>query len=181
MNARDYLEQHWIKNQIWTHLTRKLHQERLKRCTSYLEGETFLDVGCGIGHSTDHMKRFLPGDWSGLEFWDDAAQIARGTFPEITFYSLNEGFNFRPVCGEFDSVVCAEVIEHVEDDQALVDRLLDITKKVLVITTPNRKVIDPGHLRVYTPDTLAALCSSVDGLEWQIINSARFFYVVIKK
>ncbi len=177
MNARDYLEQHWIKNEIWTHLRVPLHQERLKMCTSFLDGKTFLDVGCGIGHSTDHMKRFLPGDWSGLEFWDDAAKRARGLFPEITFYS-SEGFNFRPVCGEFDSVVCAEVIEHVKNDQELIDGLLGITRNVLVITTPNRKVSDPGHLRVYTEESLGALFMNY---EFDIINVSRFLYGVVRK
>lgn len=177
MNAKEYLESHWIKNKIWTHLTTKMHQERLRECTLPLEGETFLDVGCGLGHSTGHMKRFLPGDWSGLEFWDKATRVAQELFPDITFYSSKD-FNFRPICGEFDSVVCAEVIEHVEDDQGLIDGLLDITKKVLVVTTPNRRVSDPGHLRVYTMGTFGAL---FHGYALKITDTSRFFYAIVRK
>lgn len=177
MEARNYIENHWIKNEIWTHLEHPKHQDRLRNCASYLEGERFIDIGCALGHSTDIMKRFRPGDWSGIEFTEGAIEKAIKLFPEITFYHAND-FNLLPVCGKFDGVVCSEVIEHVEDDEALVKGLLDITKKILIITTPNTSINDPGHLRVYTEKRLAELFA---GHNFEIIRDGIFFYVVVKK
>ena len=82
-----------------------------------------------------------------------------------------------PVCGQFDGVVCSEVIEHVEKDQELVNGLIAITKKVLVITTPDREVNDPGHLRVYDKGMLEALFC---GQRFKIHRIKPFFYVVVR-
>ena len=177
MKAREYIENHWIKNKIWTHLEKRKHRTRFKNCISYLRGKSFIDIGCGLGHSTYHMKKLLPGNWSGLEFMQEAVKEAEKLFPDITFYYAKD-FNFLPACGQFDGVVCSEVIEHVEDDKALISGLISITKKVLVITTPNRKVNDPGHLQVYTKEKLSEL---LNGYNFEIINEGAFFYGVIKK
>ena len=177
MKAKDYLESHWIKNKIWTHLEWPKHQDRFGTCVSYLEGEKFIDIGCGLGHSTHHMKKFFPGDWSGLEFMQGAVDEARKLFPDINFYHSND-FNFLPVCGKFDGVVCSEVIEHVENDRDLVSGLIEITKRVLIITTPNKRVNDPGHLRVYTEEVLSKL---LDGHNFRIVENGIFFYGIVKK
>jgi len=177
MEAKKYLEKHWMKNKIWTHLEWRGHQRRLKNCTSYLKGKKFIDIGCGLGHSTNIMKGFLPGDWAGLEFWVEATEQSKKLFPEIKFY-YSKDFNFLPICGEFDSVVCSEVIEHIEDDQALVDGLMKITKNILVITTPNQQIDDPGHLRIYTMKTLTGLFNDLD---FWIVRDGIFFYAIIRK
>jgi len=177
MKAKDYLESHWIKNKIWTHLEWPKHQARFRACASYLEGKRFIDIGCGLGHSTNILKKFLPGDWSGLEFMESAIKKAKELFPDITFY-YSKDFNFLPVCGAFDSAVCSEVIEHVENDKDLVSGLIEITKKILVITTPNKRINDPGHLRVYTEESLSKL---FDGYNFKIIKDDIFFYVILIK
>lgn len=176
MEAKDYLEQHWMKNKIWTHLGWPKHQDRFRTCVSYLEGKRFIDVGCGLGHSTNILKKFLPGDWSGFEFMQEATNKAKELFPNITFY-YSPDFNFLPICGKFDGVICSEVIEHVENDQALIKGLIEITKKVLVITTPNKRVSDPGHLRVYTEESLSKL---FDGYNFEIVRDGIFFYGIIR-
>lgn len=176
MKAKEYIESHWIKNEIWTHLELPKHQARLFHCASFLEGRKYIDIGCALGHSTDIMKRFLPGDWSGLEFTQAAVEQARRLFPGITFYYAKD-FNLLPICGKFDSVVCSEVIEHVEDDKALVKGLIEITGKKLVITTPNVSVNDPGHLRVYTEEMLAKLFA---GYDFKIIKEGIFFYLIMR-
>jgi len=177
MKAKDYIEKHWIKNKIWTHLELPKHQIRLKPCASYLEGEKFIDIGCALGHSTNILKKFCPGAWSGLEFWQKAIPQATRLFPKIHFYYSND-FNLLPICGQQDGVVCSEVIEHVEDDQALADGLISITKKTLVLSTPCIKVDDPGHLRLYTAATLGKL---FEGQDFKIIKTPRFFYVVLRR
>ena len=182
MDAQTYLETHWINKEIWTHLRNEKHQDRLRQCVEYLKGcggERYIDVGCGLGHSTDIMRGFLPGHWAGLEFFEGAMAPGRKLFPDIDFFAAAD-FNLLPVCGAFDGVVCSEVIEHVEDDAALVRGLLEIPRGILVMTTPNCKVHDPGHLRVYTAETLGGLFRAA-GENVQIESIGRFFYAAVRR
>jgi len=190
MDAEVYMMEHWIKHKVWRNLTREKHQERFRTICSFLEGKTFIDVGCACGHSMIHMKKLCPGYWSGMDFSKQAMKQARTFFPAYRFYYARDFDLLRATRRKrFDSVVCSEVIEHVEDDQALFNGLLSITKKVLVITTPNRKVIDPGHLRIYAANMLMNLFLQSRKKYYdpaivprvQIISHGKFFYMVINK
>ena len=189
MDAEEYLTTHWIKHKVWRNLTREKHQERFRTICSFLEGKTFIDVGCACGHSMIHMKKLCPGYWTGMDFSKQAILKAREFFPKYKFYYADDFDLLKETEGKkFDSVVCSEVIEHVEKDQKLFGELLSITKKVLVITTPNRHVGDPGHLRIYTEKTLMSLFfrrnKSFDSWrfpEVQVISHGKFFYLVINK
>jgi len=177
MDAKQYCEEHWIDRKVWTHLTWPKHQERLKLCAEKMIGEKFIDVGCGCGHSTNIMQGFKMGVWSGLDFSKRAIEMAKEFFPNIPFYYAPD-YEMKSLVGEFDSVVCSEVIEHILDDKSFVDKLLEITKNILVLTTPNIRVSDPGHLRIYTEELLHQLCKSY---KYEIISHGNFFYVIIKK
>lgn len=175
MNVETYMK-HWRGNKVWTHSEWPKHQERFRIIGSYLEGETFIDVGCAYGHSTKHLMKFKTGEWSGLDFSHTAINEARRLFKNIIFYYA-EDFNLLPVCGHFDSVVCSEVIEHIEDEKTLIKGLLEITKRILVITTPCVRVSDPGHLRLYDDRMLAELFY---GLNYKLNKIHPFFYIVIR-
>jgi len=59
--------------------------------------------------------------------------------------------------GEFDLVVCFEVIEHVEDRDTVLDELSRVLgpEGILCISTPNRLVYPPGnpyHIHEYEPE-----------------------------
>ena len=177
MDAKQYCEEHWIDKKVWTHLSWPKHQERLRLCAEKMIGEKFLDVGCACGHSTDIMRGFKNGIWSGLDFSAKAIEMAKEFFPNISFYYAPD-YEMKNLIGEFDSVVCSEVIEHVPDDKLFVKKVLEITKNVLVLSTPNLRVNDPGHLRVYTEELLHQLC---EPYQHEIISYGKFFYLIIKK
>lgn len=185
MDAKTYLEGHWMKNEVWTHLSYSIHQERLKKCAEAVSGgKAFVDIGCGCGHSTAIMRGFCPGDWTGVDFGESAIVEARKLFPDIRFryFPIPEDIPL----GAYDGVVCSEVIEHVEDPVAFVRVLLEITAPggTLVLTTPNRPVNDPGHLRVFSRETLADLFlgDNADlGASGNIESIGRFFYVIARK
>lgn len=181
MDAKTYLETHWMKHEVWNRLQAPMHQERLRKCVEAVAGgKAFVDVGCGCGHSTAIMKGFCPGDWTGVDFGESAIVGARKFFPDIKFlYCLKAEDVPR---GGWDGVVCSEVIEHVEDPVDFVRELVNITAPggTLVLTTPNRPVNDPGHLRVFTRETLAALFAEFPGT-FKIESIGRFFYVTARK
>ena len=51
---------------------------------------------------------------------------------------------------------------------------------VLVVTTPNRKVCDPGHLRLYTRPMLEGLFADFPGTV-EIKSEGRFWYVIARR
>lgn len=176
MTAKEYLE-HWKKARVWEHLLWPKHQRRFQVCASLLEGESFADVGCVFGHSTDHLNHFKAGKWAGLDFVDEAIIVARKTFPQYEFIFCSD-YKMAEACGsrKFNSVVCSEVIEHVKEDALFCSELLRITGKKLILTTPNIPINDPGHLRTYSLKSLAAL---FPGQEIVITTDDIFFYAVV--
>jgi SAM-dependent methyltransferase len=174
MNAPQYLK-HWETGQVWTHLGWAKHQTRLRRCTEFIRGRTFLDFGCAFGHSTAIMKDFLPGGWTGLEMDLRATRIAARLFPEINFVFL-ENLALVGELKTFDSVVCSEVIEHVPDPGDLIRSLVSLARFRIVITTPAVRVHDPGHLRLYSRESLEA---ELQAVPHEIHLEPPFFYAVI--
>lgn len=174
MNATDYLKL-WEKHEVWKRLTNAKHQERFRRITSFLKGETFIDIGCAYGHSTYHLKKMVGGKWTGVDFDQTAIAKAKKLFPNINFIYLPDTAQIKTL-PLFDGVVCSEVIEHVEHDQRLVDNLIAITGEVLVITTPSKKVKSKGHLRVYNVEMLFRLFENHP--TFYCIEYHPFYYVV---
>lgn len=177
MDVDTYIEQHWGKKDVWKHLEWPKHQARLRECASHLEGVRFADIGCAFGHSTEIMSRFHAGHWLGIDFSPFAIDRARLAFPHLRF-ELVKRISYLSALKRFqlDCVVCSEVIEHVTEDQLLVDRLIEITNKVIVLTTPKVSVNDPGHLRCYSKDKLSELFKNVwheiypfDNVFWFVI------------
>lgn len=185
MDAERYLIDHWVKNKIWTHLEWPKHQERLGRCATMLDGDTFCDVGCALGHSTEIMSRFKKGAWHGIEFWNGAVERAQILFPDIPFYycdnetfDMGEAINIKGTAGQgFDGTVCSEVIEHCETPVLLVKHLWEITKKKMVLTTPCIHVNDPGHLRVYTKPMLVKMLEKAGVEHYKIELIHPFWYI----
>ncbi len=178
MKADEYVIGHWEKNRIWENNQRPHHQKRLSMCAGYAVGKSFVDVGCCFGHSTQALKALHPGDWSGVDFSEYAVNKAKVLFPDIVFqYAPN--FRGLMACGKFDTVVCSEVVEHVENDKELVRYLKRMTKKTLIITTPNKSVNDPGHLRLYDRATIIGLFTAKDIVSIEEITP--FYYIVLTK
>ena len=175
MNASEYME-HWRRKRVWKRLDVPVHQARLKKCAALARGETFIDVGCALGHSTAHLAKFRPGVWAGMDFDEAAILEARGLFSNLEFIYSPDYAMAEAAGRQFDSVVCSEVIEHVPDEAGFVRGLVGLARQRIVLTTPNRYIEDPGHLRLYSERSLARLLA---GLKFRIERAGRFFYVVI--
>ena len=177
MNAEDYLK-HWDKNQVWTHYSWPKHKKRFQTIAVRLDGKSCIDIGCGFGHSTRILSRCYHARWAGVEFLFGAIERARRLFPGLEFIHAPD-YDLLTACGgrKFDSVVCSEVIEHIEDDRAFVEQLMKITGTKLVVTTPNRFVDDPGHLRVYTGEMFEDL---FEGFKFTVKSIGGYYYIEVR-
>lgn len=179
MDAEQYAVSHWLRKKTYTHLTNKKHTTRFTECVKHVVGKRFLDVGCACGHSTQIMAGLKTGDWTGLDFSESMIDAAREFFPDSRWLYCPD-MDMPLTCIAFDSVVCSEVIEHVPEDEKFVAYLWGLAKKVLVLTTPNKRVRDPGHLRVYTREMIDELLAPFD-CDKNIYSKGQFWYIVLTK
>jgi len=177
MNASEYMV-HWRKKKIWNNLKLHYHQSRFRKCAELAVGKRIVDVGCALGHSTEWLRKMKPGaKWHGLDFDKAAVRDARKLFPNLRFSYSPTIIDFANFFEKgFDSVVCSEVIEHVEDDAEFVHHLKRVARRRVVLTTPVKYVNDPGHLRLYSEADLRGLCAPE---RCEITRDKMFYYVLI--
>jgi SAM-dependent methyltransferase len=128
-----------------THLLWR-HRALLRRYSP--EGKRVLDFGCMDGIFTLKLQQ-LGGEAVGYDISPAAitqAKRFRGAAARPVFTTVPPG------PGQFDRIYCQEVIEHVEDDSALVGELVSYlaTGGSVVGTTPvGSGFWDPDHKRAY--------------------------------
>jgi len=116
-----------------------------------------IDVGTGSGYKLVHyLGQF---ETTGLDLPPTVAWL-RGKYPDRTWLELSLG-DAPPATA--DLVVCADVIEHVADPDALMRTILAMAKEWVVLSTPDRDLTysrfsaarfgppsNPAHVREWT-------------------------------
>lgn len=101
----------------------------------------------------------------GIDLYKDGIAFAREHYQRVGYPSVRferaDVFGYKAAEAPFDTIVCMEAVEHIEDDAGFVAALRGLLKPggTLVISTPNRLVTsphgepsDPTHVREYAPD-----------------------------
>ena len=105
----------------------------IERIAKDLVGDSVVDVGCGTGVLLQHLKAGRPeiGKFTGVDFVvDDAASL-----PGVEYVAARiEELPFAD--GEFDTVVCTHVIEHVLDYRAAMAELRRVARRRLIVVVP---------------------------------------------
>jgi SAM-dependent methyltransferase len=121
--------------------------------STLVAGQTVVDVGCGSGE--------------GLKLLAAKAQRAVGIDLDERLMRRDLDIRITDISqlpdNSFDVVVCIDVIEHVEDDEAFVKQLARVARRLLFVSTPNYAVhrnLHPYHVREYTPYEFKRLFSS---------------------
>lgn len=120
-----------------------------------------VDIGCGNAHKL--MDRFTPNETTGVEV-EPTLSWLRKNHPERRWLSHDQLDQWT--C---DMVICADVIEHVQDPDELLDAIHRLQPKVVVISTPDRALIPGGlsgpprnkhHIREWTSGEFASYLST---------------------
>lgn len=108
----------------------------IERIAKDLVGTSVCDVGCGTGVLLQHFRSARPeiARLTGVDFVvEDASSI-----PGVDFVSSRiESLPFRD--GEFDTVVCTHVIEHILDYRAAIAELRRVARLRLIIVVPRER------------------------------------------
>ena len=108
----------------------------LLRMAQDVVGTSICDVGCGTGFTLGRIReaRADVSRFVGVDFAIDDANALTG----IEYFAAKvENLPFKD--GEFDTVICTHVIEHVLDYRAAIAELRRITKKRLIIVVPRER------------------------------------------
>lgn len=118
-----------------------------------------LDVGCAYGYTSEVLTD-LGYETIGLDLSRYGTKQAKNYGKsEFLVCDAQSSLPFNP--GEFDLVTCFDVLEHLRQPQVSLRKLFEISKGVIVCTTPNKKVekpirklmrdYDETHVSVKTP------------------------------
>lgn len=144
------------------------------------QGARILEIGCGAGATLGWLRQSgVARETVGVEIVESAAAQAR--ILADTVHCLDFEREDLPVGhGEFDTVLCLDVLEHMVDPWKAVDRLVSAYLKpggTLVVSLPNIRhysvvlplllqgrwryqdegLLDRTHLRFFTRETAVAL------------------------
>lgn len=144
------------------------HYHRYLWAAPLAAGRRVLDVGCGEGYGSAILAGAGAASVTGLDVDERAVEHAKLSYSaqNLTFSAGSaldlSGFG----AGSFDMVVAFEVLEHVTEQEALLDQVTETLAPdgVLVLSTPDRLVYtegqgreNPFHARELTEDELRAL------------------------
>jgi 2-polyprenyl-3-methyl-5-hydroxy-6-metoxy-1,4-benzoquinol methylase len=123
-------------------------------------GRRVLDAGCGVGYGAAMLAAAGAAEVMGVDVAADAIAAAAEANPGIEF-TVGDLHALPFEDGRFDVVVCFEVIEHVDRQDAAIAELARVLAPdgVLAISSPNRGVYPPGnphHVHEFVPDELHA-------------------------
>jgi ubiquinone/menaquinone biosynthesis C-methylase UbiE len=150
-------------------------QEQIARMKFFSEkvdvvGRSMLDLGCGTGfnyvYATDKLKA---GNVHGVDISASAVSYAKTVYPTGSF-AQGDICSETLDCGiaSWDTVMCCEVIEHVENPDALLETVYRHLRPsgIAFVSTPNRPVfslnhepspVNHTHLKEYTLEEFRAM------------------------
>ncbi len=136
MERTYYREYFFFEQDNWWFVSRRrILMALLRRRLPKASGLKILDAGCGTGINLEYLAEF--GDVTGVDFAEEAIDFCRrrgnGSVRRADLTRM-EGWPD----GEWGLVTALDVIEHIDDDRAVVRELLRVTKPGghLLITVP---------------------------------------------
>jgi 2-polyprenyl-3-methyl-5-hydroxy-6-metoxy-1,4-benzoquinol methylase len=155
----DKVYQHEYENKADGH---RLDTERFDSILEEVEdGKTILDYGCGLGIFLQYAKFKKPNlNVYGMDFSPYALSVTKKRVPDarlvLDFKNLPHDLGQGDY---FDYIVCQHVLEHVDDDMALIKKFQKYLTKdgTLILVLPINDDPWHEHIRIYKQEDVEAM------------------------
>jgi SAM-dependent methyltransferase len=152
------------------------HAAIYKLCSSLLENDIVLDLGCGTGHSFHYLA---PRKSIGLDVF--APALREQGRPTVQASMCHLPVRDKALGG----IISSHSIEHVRDPEPVLSEASRVLRPggVALFITPNRltfgcpdEIIDPYHFKEFSPTELKEACSLYfsDVVLMGLFGSARY-------
>lgn len=143
------------------------HMSRYSFASRLASGKRVLDVGCGCGYGTHLIAASGAAEALGVDISPEAVAFAdeRYKLPNLR-YEVADSRKLE-LYGPFDLITCFELIEHVEEDAAVVGAMASMLSEsgICLVSTPNASTYvaggeegsNPYHFREYEAGEFEAL------------------------
>ncbi|WP_153075920.1 methyltransferase domain-containing protein [Paraburkholderia bonniea] len=142
----------------------KMYQEHLARyvfASQWTGGKSVLDVGCGVGYGSHWLAEAGAKQVVAFDLSAEAIAQAKTVYahPNVRFdVAAADSFQFAE---QFDVVTCFELIQHVAEPAAVIQRIHRALKDDGVLLLSMSRALEPKHSQSDTPafslDTLRKL------------------------
>jgi 2-polyprenyl-3-methyl-5-hydroxy-6-metoxy-1,4-benzoquinol methylase len=145
------------------------HLNRYKFAAEYfadLVPSTILDCACGVGYGSNMLANELNTKVLGVDIDAGAIEHANLHYKSaLNQYTLADAKSYDFGVAEFDAVISFETIEHIDFDQALINKFYQALKPGgrFICSTPNEEVMPfdkhkfPFHIKHYTNSEIVEL------------------------
>ncbi len=149
----------WIEAEVWEEMESGTLQHVLDAIKGSSETVRILDVGVGLGRLLDRIKAsgFHNLDLYGIDISLPYLQIAHSKGLNVAMAKIED----MPYASEyFDVITCTDVLEHVEDLNLCITKILNCLKPggKLIVRVPNREDLS-SYLKPDYPYHLAHIRS----------------------
>ncbi len=178
MEDEEYEKMYHMEQSYWWFLGKHfLVEDNFRRLVSRGHGQDkILDVGCGTGSILKLLDKF--GNAYGVEYSSQAIYFLRKRGIKLLVQSdANCDMPFK--ADTFSAVTCLDVLEHLDDDLALLNEMVRICKPggYIFITVPAFKILwsihDEAlhHKRRYT---WSRLRENIKGIQCKVIKASYY-------
>ena len=138
------------------------HWSRYRLASRLAKGGRVLDAGCGVGYGSALLAGSGATDVLGLDLSKTAVAEAQRAAPANARFREADLRAIPEPDDSFDLIACFEVIEHLEEQEAVLDELTRVLAPsgILLVSSPNRDVYlagNPHHVCELTPDELLGM------------------------
>ena len=147
INTPDYWDEQW-----------KFREERqlpfYPRIAELVKGQRVLDFGCGRGDLLSHLN----GTSVGYDHSNVAMDVCHSRRLKVTG---------DPFGSFYDTIVCTEVLEHLDDDEGMLRKFFEHADRV-IYSVPNNCMppgVEPEHRRVYTRERIHKITPHLKDIE----------------
>jgi 2-polyprenyl-3-methyl-5-hydroxy-6-metoxy-1,4-benzoquinol methylase len=99
--------------------------------------QSVLEIGVGEGFLSGFLSERYPDvQFSGVDLNEQDLALLAQKFPRIKRYCANI-YDLSALPGGYDLIICAEVLEHVDEPERALQQIVDLHPKRVILTVPH--------------------------------------------